>query len=170
MQLGFHFPMSKHLQPEFDPSSAAAWNEIIPEEGESVFNLTIYQSNPPDMDLVRKALAAGSVLAPPGQKMGHTLIYAVWKRDLDLLKLLLEHGFDPNQLAYTAEGDVPSTALDAVADSYHECDDKADELALNAMERMLRNHHGCFAYDLEDWQIEASAYASASGDADGDHG
>lgn len=162
--------MSKHLQAGFDPTSAAAWNEIIPEECESVFNQMIYETDPPDMDLIRQALAAGAVLAPPGQTMGHALIYAVWKRDLDLLKLLLEHGFDPNQLANTAEGEVPSTVLDAVADSYHECDDEADELVSDAMEKLVRKYRACFAGDLEDWQIEAAAHASATGGGDGDHG
>jgi hypothetical protein len=140
--------MSKHLEPGFDPSSAAAWNEVIPEEGESVFNRMVYQSDLSDMELIRRALAAGAVLAPPGQTMGHALIYAVWTRNFDLLKLLLEHGFDPNQHAFTAEGEVPSTVRDAVADCYHDGNGEADELALNAMERLLRKHGGRFACDL----------------------
>lgn len=39
-----------------------------------MFNRMIYESDPPDMDLIRQALAAGAVLAPPGQTMGHALI------------------------------------------------------------------------------------------------
>lgn len=155
--------MSKHLQSGFDPNSAADWNEIIPEECESVFNNMIYETDPPDMDLIRQALAAGAVLAPPGQTMGHALIYAVWMRNLDLLKMLLEHGFDPNQLAFTAGGEVPSTVRDAVADSYHECDDEADEWVSDAMEKLVRKYRACFACELEDWQIEAAAHASSRG-------
>ena len=136
--------MTPHHQPNFDPTSAAHWDAIVPGAEQSVFSHMVYSLE----NDVTQALAAGAALVPRGQTTGHALIYAVWGRNYGLLKRLLEHGFDPNALGYTAEGEYPQTALDAVADAYHDGGDKIDEMALDAMHSLLRKFGGKYACEL----------------------
>jgi hypothetical protein len=82
--------------------------------------------------------------------MGHALIYAVWGRDYGLLETLLEHGFDPNAIGFTAPGEVAHTALDAVYDAYKEIDEDEDEeeKALDELVLLLRKHRGKKHHEL----------------------
>ena len=137
--------MSKHIEPGFNRLSAAAWNAIIPEEDESVFTKTVYHL---DMN-VKEALQAGAILSPQGQTKGNALIYAVWMRNFGLLRLLLKNGFDPNDVAFTAKGEHPSTALDAVANCYHDGDGKVDEMVLDAMHELLREYGAKYISEME---------------------
>lgn len=118
--------------------SSADWNRILPGENESVFTRWMYSRH----HEVLGALDAGALIVPPGQTGGHALIYAVWQRDFGLLRELLKHGCDPNQLGFTAASEEPSTALDAIADSYHDGDGKFDEMVLDAMFALVREHGG----------------------------
>lgn len=135
--------MKPHEKPGFDRTSAAAWDAIVPGRNESVFNHAVYEG-----DDVTDALAAGASLVPPGQTMGHALIYAVWGRDYGLLKILLERGFDPNAFGCTAPGELPQTTLDEVYDAYHEIDEKEEEKVLDEMVALLRKHGGKKRHEL----------------------
>jgi len=137
-------PMKPHLHPDFDQMSAAAWNAMVPGRNESVFSSMVYGLE----DDVKQALMSGASLVPPGQTMGHALIYAVWGRHFGLLGMLLEHGFDPNALAWTAEGEISGTALDAVASCYHDGKGEIDEMVLDAMHALLREYGGKYESEL----------------------
>jgi ankyrin repeat protein len=66
------------------------------------------------------------------------LVYAIWKMDVPVLKLLLESGADPNIVSGFDE--VPETALDFVFDEHYLDPDEATQKVLRKMETLLRQH------------------------------
>lgn len=140
--------MSIEPNPDYSrPMTAADWNGLVPWDQMSVFTemITFFHHEDAGVDYgtVKKALAEGAILSPPGQKGVHALILAVWLRDLELLKLLVDHGFDPNELSRPEPGDDADTALDAVADDFHVVEDREIPV-LEAMERYLLSVGACY--------------------------
>lgn len=136
----------KAMRPDYERlrallSSGADFNEIDPEDGDTVYSTFFENHNDPLFDFV----SMGARLSVPEQRGGHPLIYAVWELNFGLLRQLLKDGADPNQLGFTDPGDLSMTALDAVADGFHAEDDPHAHTVLKAMDALLKQYGGHYA-------------------------
>jgi hypothetical protein len=141
----------KAAQPDYERIKAlldvgANFNEVDPEDGETVFSRFVEDHHHPITDF----LSMGAKLSVPGHRGFHPLIYAVLGVNYGLLRTLLEHGADPNQIVNDEVR--PFTALDAVADQFHSCTyggDSDAHMVLNAMRNLLKSYGGKSVSELE---------------------
>jgi len=127
-------------------AQGADFNEIDPEDGQTVFSSIVEDHHHEIYDFIRM----GAKPSVREQTSGHALIYAIWSLNYGLLRGLLQNGADPNQIAFTDPGDDPGTALDTVNDDLHCDQDPHAQAVLNAMGELLKEQGGRYACELKE--------------------
>lgn len=104
------------------------------EDGSDLLYHFVWQCS--DAEKLRKLLDLGCKPSNRHAEGGTPLVAAVWTKNPEIVKLLLDAGADPNVVAFI--GDDEASALDTVIDDYCDCDSEDETQRMILIEGMIR--------------------------------
>jgi len=108
------------------------------DDGETFFPRAVLLHH--NHDYIYELLQLGAKADVPDCDGATPLSLAVMGNDFLLAKMLLKAGANPNTIAYKTE--EPQTALDIAYDDYNVQDTKAEEMNLDAIVELIKQHGG----------------------------
>ena len=119
------------------------------EDGETVFTQVVFCRR--DRDYIHMLIDLGASPDVPPCAGATPLVLAIYQNDYLLVRLLLEHGANPNTPSYGDE--EPQTALDALDGDYCVQETTSDRMNLDAIRQLLLEYGAVHYRDMASGRV-----------------